>query len=111
MSTIRLELKDDIHIINGSVRVNYDGRFDGIQVNAYIINSNGLVEFVELNGRKISAYTRLYVAKSEMSNNELSNSEFTFKARADTKGNRIRFRAAIIQEHKEIDSITTFLEY
>lgn len=104
MEAIDLTLDTD-GMIEGKVKINYNSRYDGVQVNAYILSSSELVEFVEFNGKKISALTRLYVARDDISNNE-----FRFKAKA-MRDKRIRFRIAIIQEHKEIESKTIFLDY
>lgn len=101
MKPVTLELKDGEDDILGIIKVGYKGRFDGIQVNAYMLGSAELVEFTQVNDRRISLLTRLYVPSSEISNGIL-----TFRV-AKYKG-RVRFRVAIIQEHKEIESDTIF---
>lgn len=89
---------------NGAVTVNYQGRFDGVQINTYVIGTNEQVRFVNIDGKTISIPARLYVGRKEMGEKD----SFEFKARIEWKDlpkeTRIRFRAAIIQEHKEIES-------
>lgn len=108
---IRISLEQSSVILgsdfNGAVTVNYQGRFDGVQINTYVIGTNEQVRFVDLDGRTISIPARLYVGRKEMTGEKDS---FEFKARIEwgrkdlPKDTRIRFRAAIIQEHKEIES-------
>ncbi|GIU70666.1 MAG: hypothetical protein KatS3mg003_0145 [Candidatus Nitrosocaldaceae archaeon] len=106
MKPIDIDVKNDDDEIEGYVKINYNGRYDGIQVNTYVLGGKELVEFIALNDKEISMPTRLYVPK-----NEIVNNQFSFRAVANnTRGKRIRFRAAIIQEHKEIESDTKFLE-
>ena len=95
--------------INGTVTVNYQGRFDGVQVNTYVTGTNEQVHFINLDGKKISLCVRLFVSRNEMS----EKSSFNFTARMEQtnlpKQTSIRFRAAIIQEHKEIESDIIFV--
>ena len=90
--------------INGTVTVNYRGRFDGVQVNTYITGTNEQVHFVNVDGKTISLFVRLFVSRDEMG----EKNSFDFTARVEQtnlpKQTSIRFRAAIIQEHKEIES-------
>jgi hypothetical protein len=94
--------------ITGTVRINYDGRFDGVQVNTYITGSNDYVHFTSLEGKKISLISRLFVDRQTIGEER----SFKFTARVDQssqKESSIRFRAAMIQEHKEIASDTVFV--
>ncbi len=100
--TIDLKYEGEIH---GDVKINYNGRFDGVQVNTYVLGGSELVEFVAFDDKSISMPTRLYIPKHDISNNQ-----FSFKVVVKSKGKKIRFRAAIIQEHKEIESQTKFIE-
>lgn len=105
---IRIRIKQDSVVpqsdINGTVTVNYQGRFDGVQVNTYITGTNEQVHFVNIDGKEISLFVRLFVSRKEMG----KNNSFSFTARVEQtnlpKQTSIRFRAAIIQEHKEIES-------
>ncbi len=103
MSAISLEVKSNEEDIIGYIRINYK-KFDGVQINTYVINSNDLVEFTEYNGKSIKVFARLYIPREELIDNELR-----FRARVN-KNKRVRFRAALIQEHKEIESDTKFIE-
>ncbi len=89
---------------SGTVTVNYNGRFDGVQINTYVTDTNEQVLFVEMNGRPISTPARLYVSRNEMA----EKNSFSFKARIARKdfpkNAGVRLRAAIIQEHKEVES-------
>jgi hypothetical protein len=95
--------------IDGSVTINYPGRFDGVQVNTYVTGTNEHVQFVSVDGRKISLFVRLFVSKDEMG----ETNSFDFIARLEQtnlpKQTSIRFRAAIIQQHKEVESDVIFV--
>ncbi|MFQ5920458.1 MAG: hypothetical protein ACE5JV_00385 [Nitrososphaerales archaeon] len=95
--------------INGTVHLNYRDRFDGVQVNTYVTGAaNEQLHFVSMDGKTISILARLYVSRNEIGEKEA----FRFTARLDRKkeelpkGTKIRLRAAIIQEHKEVESDT-----
>ncbi len=87
------------NLIQGRVRVNYNGRYDGVQVNAHVYDSKGIVRFIEVNGRKESIY-RLFIGKDELASNS---NQSAFKALIEGDAERVRLRASIIQEHKEVD--------
>jgi hypothetical protein len=79
-----------------------------VQVNTYITGANDQVLFTDLNGKVVSLPTRLYVDKDAIGEDR----SFRFKARVERssqKETKIRFRAAIIQEHKEVVSDTVFV--
>jgi hypothetical protein len=105
---IRISIKQNSIVprsdINGTVTVNYRGRFDGVQVNTYITGTNEQVHFINVDGKPISFFVRLFVNRDEMG----EKSSFNFAARIEQtnlpKQTSIRFRAAIIQEHKEVES-------
>lgn len=90
--------------ISGTVTVNYPGRFDGVQVNTNVTGTNEQVHFTSIDDRKISLLVRLFVSKNEMG----EKNSFSFIARLEQTNipgqTSIRFRAAIIQQHKEIES-------
>lgn len=94
--------------ITGTVTINYDGRFDGIQLNTYITGANDQVLFTDIDGKKISFTARIYVGKDAIGDKRLL--KFTARVeRSSKEESRIRFRTAMIQEHKEIASDTVFL--
>ncbi|MFQ5969364.1 MAG: hypothetical protein ACE5J2_02570 [Nitrososphaerales archaeon] len=90
--------------INATVTIKYTGRFDGVQVNAYITGTNEQVHFVNVDGKMVSLFGRLFVERNEFG----EKNSFNFTAKVEginlQKHTTIRFRAAIIQEHKEIAS-------
>lgn len=94
--------------ITGTVTINYDGRFDGVQVNTYILGTSDQVIFTALDDKIISLLTRLYVSRDIIGDK----GTFRFTAKVEKslqKESKIRFRAAIIQEHKEVVSDTVFV--
>lgn len=110
---IRISVKQNNIIpqsdIDGSVTINYPDRFDGVQVNTYVTGTNEHVQFVSIDGKKISLFVRLFLGKNEIG----EKNSFNFVARLEQsnlpKLTRIRFRAAIIQQHKEVESDVIFV--
>ena len=109
---IKLE-KTDIHSndeIKGIVIVNYSGRYDGIVINAQILDSNELIVYRSYNGKEISKnVSRLFVNKDLMPENKV---EFT--ASIDFEPNQeheVKFRVSIIEQHKEIESDILFAKF
>ena len=94
-------------IIKGKINVNYSGRYDGIVVNAQILGSNELIVYRSYNGKTISQnLSRLFINKNDMPQNSV---EFTASIEFEPKEvHEIKFRASIIQEHKEIESDIVF---
>ncbi len=94
-------------IIKGNIKVNYSGRYDGVVVNTQILDSNHLIIYKSFNNKPISQnLSRLFISKSEMPQNTV---EFTATIEFDPKESyEIKFRASIIQEHKEIESDIIF---
>lgn len=90
--------------INGIVTVNYQGRFDGVQVNTYITGTNEQVHFVNIDGKPISLFARLFVSRDEMGTKNFFNFTAKIEQTNLSKQTSIRFRVAMIQEHKEIAS-------
>ncbi len=103
MRPISIELKSNEGEITGYIKIDYK-RFDGVQINTYIINSSELVEFIAYNDKSITIPARLYIARDDIIDNEVR-----FRAKVN-KNRKVRFRAALIQEHKEIESDTKFIE-
>ncbi|MEM2856831.1 MAG: hypothetical protein QW416_07010 [Candidatus Nitrosocaldaceae archaeon] len=101
MSSLSIELKDEDESISGIVKIFYKGKFDGIQINAYMLGSSELVQFIEANGKRISMPTRLYIARNDIVDNQIRFKVSRYKGKA-------RFRVAIIEEHKEIESEIIF---
>jgi hypothetical protein len=94
-------------IIRGQIHVGYPGRFDGVVVNVQIIGSNHLIIYKSYNNKPISQnLSRLFIDKTEIPHNLV---EFTASIEFEpTESHEIKFRASIIQEHKEIESAIIF---
>ncbi|MFN4336284.1 MAG: hypothetical protein ACK4FV_01705 [Candidatus Nitrosocaldus sp.] len=95
-----VEVTDDNTAINISIRVEYTMRYDGIQVNTHVYDARGIIRFTEVNGRNVNMY-RLFMSRDEI---EKSNGRLNIKAVIEGKdAERVRIRASIIQEHKEVE--------
>ena len=94
-------------IIKARIQVNYPGRYDGVVVNTQILNSNQLIVYRSYNNKTISQnVSRLFINRNDMPQNS---AEFTASIEFDPKEtHEVKFRASIIQEHKEIESIILF---
>ncbi|HJU13330.1 MAG TPA: hypothetical protein VJ792_02615 [Candidatus Nitrosotalea sp.] len=111
MKDIELKL-DSITIrphetIKATVKVNYPGRYDGVVVNTQILDSNQLIVYRSYNSKAITQnVSRLFINKNDMPQNS---AEFTASIEFDPSGTHdVKFRASIIQEHKEIESDILF---
>ena len=104
-----LEIKKDAEI-RGTISVNYSGKYDSIVLNTQILNSNELMLFTSYNGKKISQKaSRLFISKDSMPQNK---AEFTAAISFDTtESHDVKFRASIIEQHKEIESDVLFARY
>ena len=93
--------------IKGRIQVNYSGRYDGVVVNTQILNSNQLIIYKSYNGKAISQnLSRLFINKNDMPQNMV---EFTATIEFEpSQTHDVKFRASIIQEHKEIESDIVF---
>jgi hypothetical protein len=96
-------------IIKGKIQVSYSGRYDGVVVNSQILGSNQLIVYRSYNGKIISQnLSRLFINKNDMPQNSV---EVTASIEFEPKEiHEIKFRASIIQEHKEIESDIVFGE-
>jgi hypothetical protein len=103
----------DIHPdseIKGSISVSYPGRYDGVVINTQISDSNEHIIYKSYNGKKISQnVSRLFINKDVMPENK---AEFTAMISFIPKQeHEIKFRASIIEQHKEIESQIIFAKY
>ena len=96
--------------IKGTVSVSYPGRYDGVVINTTILDSNEHIIYKSYNGKKISQnVSRLFINKDVMPENK---AEFTAIISFEpTKEHEIKFRASIIEQHKEIESQIIFAKY
>ena len=94
-------------VIKGKIQVNHSGRYDGVVVNAQILGSNQLIVYKSYNNKSISQnLSRLFINKNDMQQNLV---EFTALIEFEPKEvHEVKFRASIIQEHKEIESDVVF---
>ena len=114
MKDIELKLKtDSIHPnveIEGTIQVNYPGRYDGVVINTQILNSNELITYKSYNGKKISQnVSRLFIAKDNIIENKIDFSALIDFEPKET--HEVKFRASIIEQHKEIESDVVFAKY
>ncbi|HET6517449.1 MAG TPA: hypothetical protein VFG25_04425 [Nitrosopumilaceae archaeon] len=111
-----IELKLDSQTIKpnseimGTVTVNFPGRYDGIVINTQILNSNELIVYKSYNGKKISDnVSRLFISKDAMPDNK---AVFTASIEFEPKEtHEVKFRASIIEQHKEIESDILFAKF
>jgi len=96
--------------IKGTVIVNFTGRYDGIVINTQILNSNELIVYKSYNGKEISDnVSRLFISKGVMPDNK---AVFTAVIEFEPKeSHEVKFRASIIEQHKEIDSDILFAKF
>jgi hypothetical protein len=97
--------------IRGRIVISYNGRFDSLVINSLIENSNDLVSIESINGKRVShPYPRLSLLRSDFGDTNV----IEFMAKADhvpkESYSTVKFRASLIQEHKEIASSTVYLK-
>ncbi len=114
MKDIELKLdSSEIHPnseIKGTVVVTYPGRYDGVVINTQILNSNELIIYKSYNDKQISQnVSRLFISKDSMPENKAS---FTAVIEFEPKETHdVKFRASIIEQHKEIESDVLFAKF
>ena len=96
--------------IKGEIFVSYPGRYDGVVINTQILDSNEHIIYKSYNGKKISQnVSRLFINKEIMPENK---AEFTALINFEPKQeHEVKFRASIIEQHKEIESQIIFAKY
>ncbi len=95
----------------GMVSIIYEGRFDSVSINSQIEDSSDVFSYIELQGKKINhPYARLSIMKKEIINpREIKFKVFT-QHEPDNYTSIVKFRATLIQEHKEIGSDVKFIQ-
>ena len=95
---------DEIH---GTIQVHYTGRYDGVMVNTQILDSNELITYLSYNKKTISQKTaRLFIGRDLMPDGRV---ELTASIGFNPKREHdVKFRASIIEQHKEIASDIVF---
>ena len=96
--------------ITGHIIVNYSGLYDGVVINTQILGSNELVVWREYNGKKITQnVSRLFVNKDFIPENKV---DFVATIEFEpTEEHDVKFRASIIQQHKEVENAQLFANY
>ena len=96
--------------IRGTISVSYPGRYDGVVINTQILDSNEHIIYKSYNEKKISQnVSRLFINKDVMINDK---AEFTALIDFEpSQEHEIKFRASIIEQHKEIESQIIFAKY
>ena len=103
----------DIHPnseIVGTISVSYPGRYDGVVINTQILDSNEHITYKSYNDKKISNnVARLFINKDTMTDNKAT---FTAEIKfTPSQEHEVKFRASIIEQHKEIESQIIFAKY
>lgn len=97
--------------LHGTVTINYEGRWDSIVINSQIENSNDVFSYTLLNGKKIKhPYARLSIFKDELKGKKVVEFVSLTTHVPASEYSRTKFRASLIQEHKEIFSDVTFIQ-
>lgn len=96
--------------IKGMIVVSYPGKYDGVVINTQISDSNQHITYKSSNGRHISQnVARLFIEYDAMINNT---AEFTAVISFEPESfHEVKFRASVIEQHKEIDSKIVFSKY
>ena len=104
-----LDLKPNSEI-KGHVTVNYPGKYDGIVINTLFMNSNELIVYKSYNDEKISDnVSRLFISRDVMPDNKAN---FTASIEFEPeKSHEVKFRASIIEQHKEVESVQLFAKF
>jgi hypothetical protein len=99
------------HDVHGKINIYYPGRFDSVVINSQIEKSNDIFNFTYLNGKRIgNPYARLSILKDDIGNRKTL--EFIAKTNHVPLGkySTVKFRATIIQEHKEVASDIVYIK-
>ena len=108
ISQMEISSSQDVH---GKINIYYPGRFDSIVINSQIENSSDIFHFTHLNGKRIgNPYARLSILKDDIGNRKTL--EFIAKTNHVPLGrfSTAKFRATIIQEHKEVASDIVYIK-
>lgn len=96
--------------LDGVIKINYSGRFDSIVINSQIENTSEIFNFIKLNDRKINySYARMPILRPDLKNQH--EIKFTVITKyVPQESSNVKFRATIIQEHKEVADDVAFLK-
>ena len=97
--------------IHGRIEVNYNERFDTIVINSQIENSSDIFNYIQLNGKKINhPYARLSIYKKDLEEKRIVDFSAITQHIPKNDFSKVKFRASIIQEHKEVTNDILFLK-
>ncbi|MGI0051946.1 MAG: hypothetical protein ACRD8K_09435 [Nitrososphaeraceae archaeon] len=97
--------------IHGRIEVNYNERFDTIVINSQIENSSDIFNYIQLNGKKINhPYARLSIYKKDLEEKRIVDFIAITQHIPTNDFSKVKFRASIIQEHKEVINDILFLK-
>ena len=97
--------------IHGRIEVNYNERFDTIVINSQIENSSDIFNYLQLNGKKINhPYARLSIYKKDLEEKRIVDFIAITQHLPKNDFSKVKFRASIIQEHKEVINDILFLK-
>jgi hypothetical protein len=97
--------------IHGRIEVNYNERYDTIVINSQIENSSDIFNYIQLNGKKINhPYARLSIYKKELEEKRIVDFIAITQHKPKNDFSKVKFRASIIQEHKEVINDILFLK-
>ena len=96
--------------VNGVIKIGYSGRFDSIVINSQIENSNDIFTFTKIDDKKINhSYARIPILKQDIKNaNEIKFAVIT--EHIPNVVSNVKFRASIIQEHKEVANHVAYVK-
>jgi hypothetical protein len=97
--------------VDGTILVNYTGRFDSISINSQIEDSSNVFTYTEVDDKKINhPYARLSIFKKDVKDPKIIKFKaYTNHNPKNTESN-VKFRTTLIQEHKEIASDIKFIK-
>ncbi len=97
--------------IHGRIEMNYNERFDTIVINSQIENSSDIFNYIQLNGKKINhPYARLSIYKKDLEEKRIVDFIAITQHIPKNDFSKVKFRASIIQEHKEVTNDILFLK-
>jgi hypothetical protein len=91
--------------LHGSINLNYHGRYDSIIINSQIQNSNDVFNYTNIDGKEINyPYARLSVFRNDIGDKKTLEFTANTKHVPSMDSSNVKFRVAIVQEHKEVAS-------
>ena len=106
------EIRPDSEV-RGTVTVSYPGRYDGVVINTQILGSNRHITYRSYNGKTVSQRntSRLFVGRDAMPEDRVEFVALIGFEPKEGEEHEVKFRASIIEQHKEIESRVIFARY